>query len=355
MPVEKDCRSPVTIAAPPTAPSTPTGRRAKIGWALAAFMFAAFAVVSVANMQSGMQGDLRTTNPNPGAAPYPPFLGVGNWPVVMSALAVLLTIGFFGNAVWKSLRQRRLHWTVIIGIAAFFAGAVDPLANWATFTMFDPRVPHFPVSWPYFNIAPLVEPTLSFLGGYGAYYVLTGIGLVQAYRRFIEPYLREGSWFALHRLIAVFGFGFTVGLPLNALMQFLWLKAGMFFYTQGAGPVVHVAHTHLPVVMVVYDSLIFAMVAVLCVTDGDGRPELVAKLAQRLPVRPNGPRLTVSRQIVTATALLLIVVLAPLGVLSALRVGGLAKPIYDEFRYPAVKVYDPYGDLQRAGKPGPFY
>jgi hypothetical protein len=22
---------------------------------------------------------------------------------------------------------------------------------------------------------------------------------------------------------------------------------------------------------------------------------------------------------------------------------------------PAVKVYDPYGDLQRAGKPGPFY
>ena len=26
-----------------------------------------------------------------------------------------------------------------------------------------------------------------------------------------------------------------------------------------------------------------------------------------------------------------------------------------EFRYPAVKVYDPHGDLQRAGKPGPFY
>jgi hypothetical protein len=37
-------------------------------------------------------------------------------------------------------------------------------------------------------------------------------------------------------------------------------------------------------------------------------------------------------------------------------VAGIAKPAYhDEFRYPAVKVYDPYGDLQRAGKPGPFY
>ena len=345
----------MTVTAPPTPASTRTGRGANIGGALAAFIFAAFAVVSVANMQSGMHGDPRTTNPNPGPAPYPPFLGVGNWPVVMSTIAVLLTIGFFGTAVWKSLRQRRLHWTVIIGIAAFFAGAVDPLANWATFTMFDPRVAHFPVSWPYFNISPLLEPTLSFLGGYAAYYVLTGIGLVQGYQRFVEPHPREGSWFGRHRLIAIFITGFTLGLPLNALMQFLWLKAGMFFYTEGAGPVLHVAQTHLPAVMVVYDSLIFAMVAVSCVTDGEGRPELVVKLAQRVPARPNRLRLTVFRQIVTATVLLLIVVLAPLGVLSALRVGGFAKPIYDEFRYPAVKVYDPYGHLERAGKPGPFY
>jgi hypothetical protein len=54
--------------------------------------------------------------------------------------------------------------------------------------------------------------------------------------------------------------------------------------------------------------------------------------------------------------MLLIVVLAPLLALSVLRVARIAKPAYhDEFRYPAVKVYDPYGDLQRAGKPGPFY
>jgi hypothetical protein len=97
------------------------------------------------------------------------------------------------------------------------------------------------------------------------------------------------------------------------------------------------------------------MVAVLCVTDDNGRPALVAKVARRLPPLPDRPQLTVFRQLVTATALLLTVVLAPLAVIGALRVGGLAKPIYDEFRYPAVKVYDPYGDLERAGKPGPFY
>lgn len=345
----------MTATAPPMRPSTRAEWGARIGWLIAASAFAVFAVVSVLNMQSGMHGDPRTTNPNPGPAPYPPFLGVDNWPLVMNTVAVLLTIVFFGMAAWKSVRQRRVHWTVIIGVAAFFAGAVDPLANWATFTVFDPRVAHFPVSWQYFGISPLLEPTLSFLGGYAAYYVLIGIGLVHGYQRFVEPRLRAGRWLDRHRLTAVFLTGFILGLPLNAVMQFLWLMAGMFFYTEGAGPVLHMANTHLPVVMVIYDSLIFAMVAVLCVTDDNGRPALVAKVARRLPPLPDRPQLTVFRQLVTATALLLTVVLAPLAVIGALRVGGLAKPIYDEFRYPAVKVYDPYGDLERAGKPGPFY
>ena len=346
----------MTATAPPIKPRTGARLTTRIGWSVAAAVFVVFAVVSLANMQSGMHGDPRTTNPQPGPAPYPPFLGVGNWPLVMSILAAAMTLGFFGTAAWLSLRQRRVHWTVIIGIAAFFAGAVDPLANWATFAVFDPRVGHFPVSWPYFNISPLLEPTLSFLGGYAAYYVLTGIGLVGCYKRLVEPHLRSGSWLQRHRLTAVFITGFILGLPINAIMQFLWLKAGMFFYTEGAGPVLHIVGTHLPLVMVIYDSMIFAMVAVLCVTDESGRPELVARLAQRLPAGSGRARLTAARQVVVATAVLLAVVLTPVGVLGALRAAGFAKPLYDNaFPYPAVKVYDPYGDLERAGKPGPFY
>jgi hypothetical protein len=107
------------------------------GVVLAAFVV--FAVASLMNLQSGMHGDPRTTNPVPGARPYPPFLGVDNWPLVMSTVAVLLTIGFFGVGTWNSLRRRRVHWSLIIGVAGLIAGAVDPLANWATFTMFDPR------------------------------------------------------------------------------------------------------------------------------------------------------------------------------------------------------------------------
>src|SRR5271167_1290917 len=45
----------------------------------------------------------------------------------------------------------------------------------------------------------------------------------------------------------------------------------------------------------------------------------------------------------------------PLAVLAGLRSAGLSQPAYDKFPYPTVKVYDPYGHLEEAGKPGPFY
>jgi hypothetical protein len=56
-----------------------------------------------------------------------------------------------------------------------------------------------------------------------------------------------------------------------------------------------------------------------------------------------------------ATAVLMSAVLLPIAVFSLLRIGGDPKPAYDVWPYPTVRVYDPYGHLERAGKPGPFY
>jgi hypothetical protein len=279
-------------------------------------VFIAFAIVALANMQTGLRGDPLTTNPDPGIPPYPPFLGVTNWPLVTSIMSAVLTVAFFGYLGWQSIRRRSPHWLLVVGTAALFAGALDPLANWATFTVFDPRVAHFPLSW---------------LGGYASYYVLTGLGLLSIHRRFIEPRIRQSSWLDRHRFAAVFLTGFVAGLPLNALMQFMWLKVGLFVYTEAAGPVAHIAGRQLPVLMVIYDSVLFAVVALLCVRDDNGRPAVVAN------------------------AVLMSAVLLPIAVFSLLRVGGDPKPAYDMWPYPTVKVYDPYGDLERAGKPGPFY
>jgi hypothetical protein len=280
---------------------------------------------------------------------------VTNWPLVTSITSAVLTVAFFGYLAWQSIRRRSPHWLLIVAIAAFFAGALDPLANWATFTVFDPRVAHFPLSWPYFKISPLLEPTLSFLGGYASYYVLTGLGLVSIHRRFIEPRIRQNSPLDRHRLVAVFFTGFIAGLPLNALMQFMWLKVGLFVYTEAAGPVLHVAGRQLPVLMVIYDSVLFAIVALLCVCDDSGRPAMVAKLAHNLPSLGGADRITTTRLTVIATAVLMSAVLFPIVVFSLLRIAGDAKPAYEVWPYPTAKVYDPFGDLERAGKPGPFY
>jgi len=179
--------------------------------------------------------------------------------------------------------------------------------------VFDPRVGHFPLSWPYFSASPLLEPTLSFLGGYASYCVLTGVGLLSIHRRFIEPRLHADGWWARHRLTSVFVTGFLAGLPLNALMQFLWLKVGLFVYTQAAGPVIHVAGRQLPLLMIVYDSVLFAVVAVLCVRDDAGRPAVVAQLAGRLPGRVGRARPTPVRLIAVATAVLVTAVAVPIG------------------------------------------
>jgi hypothetical protein len=328
-------------------PADSTARSAWIGWATAASIFIAFAIVALATMQTGLHGDPRTLNPEPGDAPYPPFLGVTDWPLLSSVTSVLVTIGFFGVVTWWSIRDRKPHWALIVGIAALLAGSLDPLANWATFTVFDPRVAHFPLSWHYFNVSPLLEPTLSFLGGYASYYVLTGVGLLWIHRRFVEPRLGPDGQ---HRMLWVFTTGFIAGLPLNALMQFFWLKVGLFVYTEAAGPVLHIAGRQLPLLMVIYDSALFAVVAVLCLPDQDGRPALVVKLMQRLRLR-----LTAALLLVTTTAVLLSAVLLPIAVFSLLRISGHTAPAYDQYPYPMVKVYDPYGHLQRAGKPGPFY
>jgi hypothetical protein len=85
---------------------------------------------------------------------------------------------------------------VVIAIAGLFAGALDPLANWATFAVFDPRMLHFPFSWPYVDIAPNLEPALSFLGGYAAYYLLNGLGMLAAHNRLVAPLLRRTGWLA---------------------------------------------------------------------------------------------------------------------------------------------------------------
>jgi Spirocyclase AveC-like len=317
--------------------------------------YIAFGVVTVATMQTGLHGDPRITNSDPGQAPYPPFLGFDDWPLAVSISSIPMAIGLIGVLVWLSWRQRRVHWAVIIAFAGLITGALDPLANWATFAVFDPRMLHFPLAWPYVNISPNLEPALSFLGGYAAYYLMNGLGMLQAHDRLIAPLLKRSGWLSSHRLTAVFVGAFVVAIPINGLVQFTWLRAGIFVYTEAVGPVLRIGHTYLPVIMVVYDCFIFAMVAVICVHDDDGELVLINRVASWLPVRRGGAKVTLNRQLLISVSVGVVSFAIPLAILAGLRTAGLSHPAYEQFPYPNVKVYDPYGHLAESYKPGPFY
>lgn len=338
------------------AAETPSpARPARVGSGLFIVAYLVFAIATVVTMQTGLHGDPTRTNPHPGPAPYPPFLGFDNWPLAVSISSIPMAIGLIAALVWLSYRQRKVHWAVVIAFAGLITGALDPLANWATFAVFDPRMLHFPLTWPYLNISPDLEPALAFLGGYAAYYLLTGLAILQLHNRFVEPLIPRTSWLARHRLVSVFFGAAVIAIPINGLVQFIWMRCGIFFYTEAVGPVLHVGHVYFPLIMVVYDSFIFAMVAVMCVRDDDGELVLISRIAPWLPARTGHPKLTLTRQLLISVAVALVSFALPLAVLAGLRAAGLSKPAYDQNPYPSVKVYDPYGHLQNAGKPGPFY
>ncbi|BBX03767.1 spirocyclase AveC family protein [Mycolicibacterium moriokaense] len=326
-----------------------------MGWTLFILAYLGFAGITIATIQSGLHGDPTRTNPNPGPNPYPPFLGFDNWPLAVSISSIPMAIGLVTVLVWLSWRQRKLHWSVIIAFAGLITGALDPLANWATFAIFDPRMLHFPLSWPYVNISPNLEPALAFLGGYAAYYLLNGLGFLKLHDRLLDSLMQRAGWLADHRLVRVFIGATIIAIPINGLIQFTWMRAGIFFYTESVGPVLQIGHIHFPLIMAVYDSLIFAMVAVMCVRDDTGELVLINRIARWLPARQGRPKVTLTRQLLISVTVGLLSFAAPLGVLAALREAGLSRPAYDQNPYPNVKVYDPYGHLEEAGKPGPFY
>ncbi|OCB30025.1 hypothetical protein A5675_04700 [Mycobacterium malmoense] len=328
---------------------------ARAGWGLFIVAYLAFAVITIATIQSGLHGDPTRTNPRPDPAPYPPFLGFDNWPLAVSVSSIPMAIGLIATLVWLSYRQRKVHWAVVIAFAGLITGALDPLANWATFAIFEPRMLHFPLTWPYVNISPNLEPALAFLGGYAAYYLLTGLAILKLHGRLVEPLIPRESWLARHRLVAVFLGAAVVAIPINGLVQFTWMRCGIFFYTEAVGPVLRVGHVRFPLIMSVYDSFIFAMVAVMCVRDEDGELVLISRIARWLPARRGRPKLTLTRQLLVSLTVGLVSFAVPLAVLAGLRAADLSEPAYDQNPYPGVKVYDPYGHLQNVGKPGPFY
>jgi hypothetical protein len=312
-------------------------------------------VIALVTMRTGVASDSRLANPNPGPRPYGAFLGVGNWPMVMS---VTFPICLAGYGIWMYRRSRKLGALdpIVIVLAVVCSMSImDPPANWATFTVFDPRFPHFPTSWPWMRLAPLVEPVPNFLGGYPFFYLSMALISVWVYERFVLPRTRSGGFIRRHPVWSMFGFGFALCIPLDTLGQFLFMTQRFYVYTQGWGPSFHLQGFALPMIWGFYDWVLVGLTCAMMRRNDRGQSAFLVGLAAKLPSGGSGDRQSAGRQILAGAIVANLAALALIGVYGIVRVSGLTHPTYEHFPYTEAKVYDPYGDLRDAGKAGPFY
>lgn len=328
--------------------------RSRTGWVMFTVLLAAFVLVVLVNMRTGVAEDPRIANPNPGPETLDITGVLEGAPFAIGSLAQSVVL--FAVLLGISYRQRRLHWAAIIGLGAIFTGLVDPIANWATFASLNPAAAHLPTDWIWVRHAPLSEPASAFLGGYASYYLAIGGSMFWLSRRFLLRRATPGSFAARRPLWTVFITAWIVSFPINGLFQLAWMKVGMLTYTQFLGSVIHVGELRLPFLILLYDPFVYATVAILCYRDEGGRSVVLSAVARRLPGRTDRPRDTSARQVVAAGLLMIISIMGPIIVFSAIRASGSAtNVVYDEYPFPKTKVYDPYGDVEKSGKPGPFF
>lgn len=328
--------------------------RSRTGWIVFTVLLGAFVVLVLTNMRTGVGEDLAIANPNPGPETLEITGVLEGAPFVIGSMTQSVVL--FAVLLGISYRQRRLHWAAIIALGAIFTGIVDPIANWATFASLNPAAAHLPTDWPWVRHAPLSEPASAFLGGYASYYLAIGGSMFWLSRRFLLRRATPGSFASRRPLWTIFITAWIVSFPINGVFQLAWMKIGMLTYTQFLGPVIHVGELQLPFLILFYDPFVYATLAILCYRDESGRSVVLSSVARRVPGRTDQPRDTSARQVMAAGLLMITSIMGPIGVFSAIRASGIAtNVVYDEHPFPETKTYDPYGDVEESGKPGPFF
>lgn len=277
--------------------------------------------------------------------------GITNWPAIFSAIFVVVAAALaavFGRLSW---RQGSMHHGLMVFLCVSGLSLLDPPANWVTFTVYDPQFLHFPATWHWMSLAPLVEPVIV-VPGYPMYYLTIALLAAFLAKRLLDR-ARPGSWLARRPRSTYLGVGFLTGLVWDIPTELFMIRAHMYHYSESWGPTIGAGHGgRFPIIWGFFTWFAIASVTVLLHRDDRGR-SLAHGWAAKLPGRGG---VTSARVVVAGTFFLWLLYLIPMGVYAAIRVTGLSHSnLPHGWPYPEAKVYDPYGRLQESGIPGPYF
>ena len=307
-------------------------------------------LLALSTAHQGVLSDPRIADAAGVASRSDPLWGVGDWPSVLTRGFVI--VAGLGLAVAFALRRWRhvdhtRHAAMLLALTGICL--LDPLGNWATYAAFDPRLTHFPTSWPWVSAAPGIEPLIAVVA-YPVYFFAPALFAWWLYRRLIWARARPESMAVRHPLVGLFAVGLAVGIVWDISVQLFMLRVELYTYTQYFGPALHWGLVRLPLKTVALDATILAAAAMLMWVDDAGR-SVGQRLAQRSRLRGR-PLLGGA---VYSWAILSAVYVAGMVPLGVIRLTDSAVHLNTPWPYPEAKTYDPHGRWAESGEPGPFY
>lgn len=298
-------------------------------------------------------GPAGVNNQNPAGkgqpAPVTPLWSSVDWVVAGQIAAIVV---FFSTVIAVVLAWRRhpRHPFLLMVLASNTLIWWDPINNWMIGLVYNPRIWHFPESWPWVNISPIIEPLTSFVY---APYIMLPLLLSMPALRWLQRSRGPEAYVWRHPLISLGILTFLIGFIWDAAQEILLVKTQFLTYTHVVpfGSIFVGENYQFPLLMASgLITLTMIPAAVLLYRDDSGRTQ-AEKLAQRLKLHAKRPA--------TATFLVMAVIINIAMICFStsfwlVRVTGAASSVACPWPYVEAKVWDPHGLYEKAGSTGPF-
>ncbi len=338
-------------AAPPSSPDTaPTSWRTTGIWAWL-LALVSVCVVITAGWNARNYPDARIGNPGVSGAPRPvkPLFGFDHWLMLFQIFAIVLVAVLIAWFVW-GWRRYGPHPYVLMGLVTTIIVWQDPIANWAPYAVYDPRLWHWPESWPLVSISPTIEPFVVFgyaLFQFGPYFpAVWALRKIQA-RRPVDSFVWRHPLISLGLLIFVFGF------IIDMILEVTLVQTGFYIYSQVIpfGSIFAGTPHQFPLL---WESSLVTLVmipaGILVYRDDTGRT-VSEKLAQRARIFPKRPAL--------GSFLVMLVIINVsyfmyIGAFMAIKWSRVATSVACPWPYPDAKAFDPQGFYEENGQKGPY-
>ena len=295
--------------------------------------------------------DARIGNPDVTGAPRPvePLFGYTHWLGTLQVFTIIAVIGLIAAFVW-GWRRYGPHPYLVMGLVTTIIVWQDPLMNWAPYAVYDPRLWHWPESWPWVSLAPTVEPFVVF--GYVMFQFGPYFPAVWALRK-IQARRTPESFVWRHPLISLGVLIFICGFIIDMILEVTMIQTGLYMYSQVIpfGSIFVGTPHQFPLLWEpCLVTLVMIPAGILVYRDDTGRTAS-EKLAQRARILPRRP--------VLASFLVMLVIVnvsyLVYGVtFTALKWSRLATSVACPWPYPDAKVFDPQGFYEKNGQKGPY-